>query len=200
MQAYLRPPGKLEKYLAAPETLLSSAVETSPLRALIICLSLMLYLWGCVPISPALVQQSEPSLSFAALKADPEAYRGRRLILGGEVMTVSLLEGDSLLLVHQKELDPQLRPVDPPSYGGEFQVLSRRWLAPDAYFPPRKVTVAGEVLGQRAGVPFLRATEIYLWEDPRKLDDLLKEWFDPALHYWYTPPYFDPWRPGGGRR
>jgi starvation-inducible outer membrane lipoprotein len=145
------------------------------------------------------MQQTDSTLSFVELRADPGKYQGKTLVLGGEVMKVQLQDGKSLLWVSQKELDSRLRPVDAPIVGGTFLVESEDWLSPDTYVPKRKVTVAGVVLGQRDGFPLLRARQIYLWEYPYKMDDLLKEWIDPSMSYWYTPPYFDPWRTTGGR-
>src|SRR4030042_2467867 len=159
---------------------------------------LALALAGCGPaISTNILRQAEEPVSFAALKSKPEQYRGKTIVLGGEVMQVQAQDGKSLLWVRQKELDPQLRPVDAPVDGGTFLVESGNWLSPDSYVPKRKVTVAGEVLGQRDGFPLLQARQIHLWEYPYELDTLLKEWIDPSMSYWYTPPYFDPWLRGG---
>ncbi len=157
-------------------------------------LSILVFIWGCAPISQALVRQSEPDVRFRALKENPGLYQGKTVILGGEVVSVTLKDGNSVLLVAQKALDSRQRPVDDAREDGFFQVVSLCWLDPDAYIPRRKVTVAGVVLGDRKGLLTLQAQEIYLWEDPRQLDDFLREWFEPELHDWFTRPYFDPWK------
>jgi outer membrane lipoprotein len=160
----------------------------------------LVILSGCGPvISSNLLRQAGSPADFAALQAHPEQYQGRVVILGGEVMGVRIKNGGSLLMVSQKPLDPQLRPVEAQVSGGSFLVESDLWLAPDAYVPQRKVTVAGIFEGRPQGTPLLRAREIYLWEHPFKLIAIPKEWYDPSLEYWYTPPYYDPWRHRGGR-
>lgn len=152
---------------------------------------------GCGPvISPNLMRQAGPPVNFAELAAQPEKFPGRTVVLGGEVMSVKPQNGGSLLLVDQRPLDAQLRPVEKAASGGSLAVASDRWLASDAYVPQRKVTVAGVVQGRLNGAPLIKAREIYLWEHPFKLIAVPPEWYDndPVMEYWYTPPYFDPWR------
>ncbi|MBM4286075.1 MAG: hypothetical protein FJ128_12660 [Deltaproteobacteria bacterium] len=154
---------------------------------------------GCAPaVSPELARQAAPGLTFAALAAHPETYRGKMVLLGGEVMDVQPAEGGSLLRVNQKELDAAWRPVEAPVSGGTFLVHSAGRLSPDDYTPRRKVTVAGVAAGKRHGLPLIQARQIHLWERPEQLDDFLREWFGKDMEYWYTRPYFDPWRTGPG--
>lgn len=153
---------------------------------------------GCGPaISPNLTRQAGPPVNFAELAAQPENFQGRTVVLGGEVMSVKPKNGGSLLMVDQRPLDAQLRPVEKSASGGSLAVASDRWLAPDAYVPKRKVTVAGVVQGRLNGAPLIKARQIYLWEHPFKLIAVPPAWYNynSVMEYWYTPPYFDPWRP-----
>jgi starvation-inducible outer membrane lipoprotein len=151
-------------------------------------------LLGCGPaISTSLQQQTGPPVIFADLAAHPENYQGRLVLLGGEVMSVTVKNGGSLLTVNQQNLAPNLRPVG--ASGGNFVVESAEWLSPGSYVPQRKVTVAGVFKGRKDGLPWLEARQIFLWEHPYKLIAVPKEWYPPELEYWYTPPYYDPWRP-----
>ena len=155
---------------------------------------------GCGPaISPQLVRQAGPAVNFAELSAQPEQFQGRTVVLGGEVMSVQPRNGCSLLLVDQRPLDAQLRPLDKSASGGTLAVLSDRWLSPDDYVPKRKVTVAGLVQGRLESAPLIKAREIYLWEHHFKMVAVPPAWYDydPTMEYWYTPPYFDPWRHRG---
>ncbi len=159
---------------------------------------LVLFLAGCGPvISPTLLRQASPAVNFAELLVQPEKFKGRVVVLGGEVISVTPKNGGSLLMMDQSPLDAQLRPVEKAASGGSLAVASDRWLAPDAYVPHRKVTVAGVVQGRLNGAVLLKARQIYLWEHPFKLIAVPPEWYDnnPAMEYWYTPPYFDPWNP-----
>jgi outer membrane lipoprotein len=161
---------------------------------------LIFLLSGCGPIiSPQLLKEAAPRVDFAGLKAQPEKYQGQLVILGGEIVENQGGKDQSLLSITQKELDVKLRPVDADVYGEIFLVKSDRWLEPDTYVANRKITVAGVVLGQQNRMLLLQARQIHLWEHPFKLIAVPPEWYgnDPAMEYWYTPPYFDPWRMGG---
>ncbi len=159
-------------------------------------------LTGCVPaISPSLQQQAAP-VSFAALGANPEQYQGRLVILGGEVMSLEPLGQGSLMTVNQQELSMLGNPKGAPS-GGTFLVESDQWLSPSTFQPKSAVKVAGEVKGRRDGLLVLKAREVALIAPPvweKWYYPVPREWYDydPSMEYWYTPPYFDPWRPGRG--
>jgi outer membrane lipoprotein len=161
---------------------------------------LVFLLAGCGPvISQQYIKEAASRVDVAALKAQPEKYQGQLVILGGEIVENLRKKDQSLLTINQKELDVKLRPLDADAYGGIFLVESNSWLEPDTYVPNRKITVAGVVVGQQNGVPLLQARQIYLWEHPFKLIAVPPEWYgnDPAMEYWYTPPYYDPWRNHG---
>jgi hypothetical protein len=116
-------------------------------------------------------------------------------------MTVKPYQNGSLLWVDQRPLDFRNQPLRTSPSGGSFAVASDRWLPSYLYLPQRAVTVAGMVEGKLDGSLLLRAREIspgeyepweeYYYPVPR-------EWYnyDPSMEYWYTPPYFDPRRPG----
>jgi starvation-inducible outer membrane lipoprotein len=160
---------------------------------------------GCAPaaISPSLQQQAGPPVDFAALSAHPEEYQGRLVILGGEVMSVKPWGQGSVMTVNQQELSRLGDPQGAPS-GGTFVVESDKYLDPNIYQPKSTVKVAGVVKGRRDGFPLLQAREVAfnappVWE--KWYYPVPREWYnyDPNLEYWFTPPYWDPYR-GGGRR
>ncbi|MBM4275416.1 MAG: hypothetical protein FJ134_13290 [Deltaproteobacteria bacterium] len=160
------------------------------------------FLGGCAPaISPQVQQQAVPAINLADLQANTEKFQGRTVILGGEIMTVKPYKEGSLLWVDQRPLDPQNRPLRDAASGGSFAVASDQWLPSYLYVPKRGVTVAGVVEGKINGSPLLKAREINLGEyEPWKewYEPIPPSWYDydPAMRHWYTPPYFDPWRPG----
>lgn len=161
---------------------------------------------GCAPaISQRYVQEArmDPGApaDFAALQANSEKFQGKTVVLGGEVISVSLKDNKSLLAVSQRELDSHLQPYGP-AYG-TFYVLSDEFLSPSFYVAKRKVTVAGVVKGTLEGAPLLEARQIRLGSYPpweKWYYPIPREWYDydPALEHWFTPPYFDPWRGGRG--
>ncbi|MDI6853679.1 MAG: Slp family lipoprotein [Deltaproteobacteria bacterium] len=169
-------------------------------------LALTAVLCGCGPaISQRYVQEArlDPGapLDFAALQADPARFKGKTVVLGGEIISVSLKDDKSLLAVSQQELSPSLEPYGPAH--GTFYVLSDEFLPPSYYIAKRKVTVAGVVQGTHEGAPLLKARQIHLGSYPvweKWYYPIPREWYDydPALEHWFTPPYFDPWRGGRG--
>ncbi len=169
-------------------------------------LALVLALAGCGPaISPTLQQEAGPQVGFAELSAHPEQYQGRTVVLGGLVMQVQPWgERGSLLSMDQRQLDSHLFPVGEES-GGTFLVESDEWLNSNVFVPQSRVTLAGVVLGKQDSFPLLKAKQIHFWEGPRWekwYHPVPPEWYDynPQMEYWYTPPYFSPWRGSGGPR
>jgi starvation-inducible outer membrane lipoprotein len=170
--------------------------------------SLLLFLSalaGCAPaISPQARGQAVPTPVFADLQAHPEKYQGQTLILGGLIMSVKPYKDGSLLLVDQRPLDPRNQPLRGSASGGTFAVASDQWLTSSFYVSQRAVTVTGVVEGRLDGAPVLKAVNIDLgeyepWEEyyypiPRQWYD-----YDRSMEHWYTPPYFDPRRPGRAR-
>lgn len=158
---------------------------------------------GCAStVSTTMQPETGPKVGFAELAAHPEKYQGQTKILGGEVMQVQPLGQGSLLSVDQHDLDSHLFPAAGAS-GGTFLVESDEWLSPSAYQPKSIVTIAGVVAGPKNGLLLLQAKQIHLWEGPRWEKwyyPVPREWYgyDHSMAYWFTPPYFDPWR--GGRR
>ena len=159
---------------------------------------------GCAPTISSSLQQQATAVDFATLNANPEQYQGRLVILGGEVMTLQLLGEGVLMAVSQRPLD-KLYEYKPVPSGGTFLVESDAWLSPGTYQPKSTVKVAGEVKGRRDGLLVLKAREVTLASPPvweKWYYPVPREWYDydPNLEYWFTPPYFDPYRHGGGRR
>ena len=119
-------------------------------------------------------QETGPKVGFAELAAHPEKYQGQTRILGGEVMQVEPLGQGSLLSVDQHDLDSHLFPAAGAS-GGTFLVESDEWLSPDTYLPKSKVTVAGEVAGQKNGFLLLKAKKIHFWEGPIREKGIIRD-------------------------
>lgn len=168
----------------------------------------ILLLAGCTSgpaISPAIqAQAGPPGVRFAELSAHPEKYVGQTKVLGGDVMQLQPWGKDGTLLsVDEHGLNSNLFPSAATS-GGTFLVESDEWLSPSKYQPKSKITVAGVVVGQRNGMLVLKARQIHFWEGPvweKWYHPVPPEWYnyDPAMEYWFTPPYFDPWWPAGRR-
>jgi outer membrane lipoprotein len=153
---------------------------------------------GCAPISRQLRERAEP-LSFAEVSKNPEAYKGKIVIWGGEIIqTTNQKDGTSLIEVLQRPLDWEEEPKGTTASGGRFLALVERFLDPYLYRKGKEITVAGEIIGEKTQLlgqmeyryPFLLSKQIYLWRN---------------YHYYYYPPpyypyypyyprwYYDPW-------
>ena len=86
---------------------------------------------GCVAVMSAQVrQQADRTVSFAHIRATPEVYIGRIVILGGDIVRVSNVPGATWLEVVQKPLDSADQPVLTDYSEGRFMVRCDRYLDP----------------------------------------------------------------------
>jgi len=138
--------------------------------------AVFLVIQGCsYAISPQIRDSADRSIPYEKLSADPHAYAGRTVILGGEIIDV-----------RQKELDLWGKPRRTNRSGGVFLVLHRAQLDPLIYAAGREITVAGEVTradkagtGQDlSGYLILRSRELKLWPSERLTSDK-PQWLDP---------------------
>lgn len=156
---------------------------------------------GCAPTYMA--DPGLPPGGLATLVADPQAFRGQEVRLGGDILSLTHAEGKSLLSVRHRELDARGYPYGPES-GHIFLAESLGFLSPSSYLIGRQVIVTGTVAGSREGRLLLVARDLKLGDYPRwekYYYPVPREWYDgdPALEYWFTPPHFDPWRGGHNR-
>lgn len=137
---------------------------------------------ACAPLtppifSPDLLKEVNPSLTFPEVRGNPDAYKGKTMLLGGDIVGAHLLtDGQFEIEVREKKLDAYDVPVSEPESKGLFLVLTSRPENPDEFRSRRRITVVGEVLGVRyqkvAGVdyPFilLKAKAYRLWPAPEE--------------------------------
>lgn len=127
---------------------------------------------ACAPvISPQLMQQVDRDLDFGTLAADPQAARGKVVLLGGTIVQAVPRPGETEIEVVQKRLFSSGEPRLTDASQGRFLVVVDRFLDPAIYKPDRDLTVAGTVSGatmRRIGetdyrYPVIAAGEIHLW-------------------------------------
>ncbi|MCX8117311.1 MAG: Slp family lipoprotein [Desulfobacterota bacterium] len=160
-----------------------------------ICLFLFLFLSGCAHvISKDLRVKANPALTLSQVRQDPEAYKGRWVVWGGEIIeTVSLREGATQIEVYQRPLGWRGEPKGGAYSEGRFLVLSEKWLDPYPLRSGRRITVAGEILGAKLKplgemdyrYPLVAGKQIHLWPEPIYLYDPYPYLFDP---WWYYGP------------
>jgi outer membrane lipoprotein len=143
---------------------------------------------GCAHvISKDLRAKADPSLTFKQVLRNPEAYKNRTVIWGGEIVrTLNQKDGTTLVEVFQKPLGWRGEPKDGGLSDGRFLILVEKYLDPYLFRRGRKITAAGEILGEKIRplgemdyrYPLLLGKEIHLW----------------AEYYYYPGPYYyDPW-------
>ncbi len=160
---------------------------------------LALMVTGCVAVlSPQIRQEADRSTTFAQWRVQPEAYIGRLVIVGGDIVRTTHVPGALWLEVRQKPLDSQDTPLLTGQSEGHFIARCEQYLEPLVYTIGRAVTVAGRVLGthtEKVGdadvvYPLLSCVEIYAWPLPVAVAPRY-----PGLWYWWEwdPWYWDPW-------
>jgi len=150
---------------------------------------------GCAPvISERLRELVAKELTLSIVLKNPDANKGKMILWSGVIInSVNLKEG-TMIKVLQKPADTQGRPKDVDDSEGRFLALYPGYLDVAIYSQGRKVTVAGEVQGeriQRLGeieytYPLISAKEIHLWPVERK--DIIHHTYP----YWHYPHWFYP--------
>ncbi len=161
---------------------------------------------GCQhTISEALRQQAAPPVSFEALRHDPEAFVGRTVILGGDILKTENTKQQTSIEILQKPLDRFAAPLITDQTAGRFIAQCDAYLDPAVYDRGRQITIAGKVLGRYEGqvgeaeylYPTISCIEMHLW--PQLSQDLAYPAYPHRWFYFYDPfplyPYDYYYRP-----
>ena len=153
---------------------------------LVFSLLLLILFSGCTPISRELRTQADRTLSFLQVSQNPEAFKGKIVIWGGEIIeTINQKDGTTFIFVLQRPLDWTEEPTFKRSEG-RFIILVEGYVDPYVFRRGRRITVAGEVLGKKVmrlgeleyPYPLLLSKQIYLWGE---------YYYYPYPYYWYHP-------------
>lgn len=140
---------------------------------------LIIFISGCAHvISRDLRAKVDQSLTFKDVQMDPNTYRGKMVMWGGElIQALPQEDGTNLIEVLEWPLGWRGEPRRTVSFRGEFLVLSKEPLDLSLYKKGTKITVAGEIQGSKPGekikfisdptyrYPLLLSKEIHLWKD-----------------------------------
>jgi len=160
-------------------------------------LFLAVLLSGCAHvISKDLREAADPGATFGEVLKNPNAYKGKSVVWGGEIIdTINKQDGTTLIEVFQRSLSWREEPTG--SSEGRFLVRVESYLDPYVYKNGRRVTVAGEVLGEEVKplgemdyrYPLILSRQLHLWE-----------YYTPYSYNYYYPPwwYYNPWYPWWG--
>jgi outer membrane lipoprotein len=151
---------------------------------------LFLFISGCAHvISKEIRDHSDLSLTLRQVRQNPNDYKGKSVVWGGDIVqTTNQKDGTTLIEVFQRPLGRRGEPKETLSSEGRFLILVEKYLDPYIYRRGKRITVAGEMMGEKIKplgemdyrYPLLLSKQIYLWED---------------YYYQYPPPYYyyDPW-------
>ncbi len=162
-------------------------------------LILFFFISGCAHvISEDLRAKVDPSISAAEVFQNPDAYRGKIVIWGGEVIqTLPQKDKTTLIEVLQWPLGWRGEPKRTVSFHGKVLVLVKGYLDPALYRGGKRITAAGEILGEMRGdkiesltdttyrYPFLLGRQVHLWEDYLYPYSSPQDRKDP----WYLDPF-----------
>jgi outer membrane lipoprotein len=147
---------------------------------------------GCAS-SPMVVpenlqNQIDHTLTFSQLLQDPEAHKGKTVVLGGKVLSAKRLTGGTQLEVLQLPLDPSQRPIVARTDSlGRFLAVETDFLDPAIFPADIPVTLVAKVTGMTTAklddetydYPTVAIQHLHVWEAPS-----LAEGRDPGP--WYS--------------
>jgi outer membrane lipoprotein len=134
---------------------------------------IMLSLCGCAHVvSNEVRDKADQELTPPALFKDPDAHRGKIVILGGIIVSSTNMAEGTNIEVLQKPLSYRGRPETSDISHGRFLIFYEGYLDTAIYSKGREVTVAGEAMGKRTRplgeidypYPLIKSKELYLFE------------------------------------
>ncbi|MBI3804499.1 MAG: Slp family lipoprotein [Nitrospirae bacterium] len=138
-------------------------------------LFLFLVLWvaACGPkvIPKEFEEKIDKKLTFEEIQKNPDAYRGRSILIGGEIIETRNLKDKTEIEVLQKPLGSNRAPVPIDESNGRFILIHSSFLDPAVFRSGRRLTAVGTVQGgrdERFGeaeriTPVLEDEHIHLW-------------------------------------
>lgn len=168
----------------------------------VVCAALLAGCASRTDLPSELEQQVDRSATFSQLKQSPDSYRGRLVMLGGEVLNAKRLKDGTRIEILQLPLDEDGIPVsDRTASEGRFFAIKREFLDPATLPHGTRVTIVGEVTGA-VTLPLDETEYTYLTLELKNLKvwPKMEAYARPYRLYPYRPyPYGSPywWRPWG---
>jgi outer membrane lipoprotein len=160
---------------------------------------LLLSLSGCVNshlVPSHLHSQVSRDISFADIKADPERFKGRIVVIGGHVLNAKRLKDQTEVEVLQLPLDRSDQPIaNLMNSKGRFLAFSKAVLDPAAVPPGSYVSMVAEVLGSQTAMledttysyPVFTVKSFKVWPKSQQ--------YARPFPFWdrWNYPFDDPW-------
>ena len=136
-------------------------------------LPLALLAVGCAHnLSDKSRDMADRSVTFSMLRENPDAYRGKFVMLGGTIADVSQTPEGVQLEIVQHDLDGRERPDEATASAGRFMAITDKSLDLAKCRKDRLVSLAGEVTGKKVGqvqgaeyvYPVIAVKELHLFK------------------------------------
>ncbi|OGP77042.1 MAG: hypothetical protein A2V86_15880 [Deltaproteobacteria bacterium RBG_16_49_23] len=163
-------------------------------------LFLFAFISGCAPaISPELRAKVDSSLTFRQIHQNPDAYKTKLVLWGGEILNVIPQHGETFIEVLRKPLGWRGKPKRAVAFQGKFLILVKEKSDLSLYKKGTRITVAGEILGEIQGdkienltdktyrYPLILSRQIHLWKDYFSPYSGLPPPRSPHDPYWHDP-------------
>ncbi len=141
--------------------------------------NLCILLWGAVlfltacasTIPPEVLTGVDRAVSFQRLREDPDAFKGKTVVLGGDIIQTENQTQSTRLVVLQLPLDGDLKPLGNDQSEGRFMIVAPEFLDPAIYAKGRRITAVGKVTGKEtrplSGIPYvypvMEKRYLHLW-------------------------------------
>ncbi|MCG3112968.1 MAG: Slp family lipoprotein [Candidatus Manganitrophus sp. SB1] len=142
-----------------------------PAVLLLFLSSLIFSSCGQKVIPEDLERKVEKEISFQEVKKNPESYKGKRILVGGEIIEIRNLQNKTEIEILQKPLGRDRAPITVDESGGRFVLIHPSFLDPSVFRSGRRLTAVGLVEGGRSEQvgeaemvqPVLQSEHIHLW-------------------------------------
>jgi len=140
-------------------------------RAWLVALAI-LGVTGCAAvISQDTLKTVDKEIRFEQILENPDAYRGKLVLLGGEIIKTENVPDKTVITVLQRSLGYNQKPDSEGESKGRFIVSTPDFLDPAIYRPGRKITVVGSVMGKEVRplgeleyvYPVIEKKELHIW-------------------------------------
>jgi outer membrane lipoprotein len=127
---------------------------------------------GCAAvISQETLKTVDKDIRFEQVLENPDAYRGKMVLLGGEIIKTENVPNKTVITVLQRSLGYNQKPDSEGESKGRFIVSTLDFLDPAIYRPRRKITVVGSVMGKEVrplgeleyAYPVIEKKELHIW-------------------------------------
>jgi len=158
---------------------------------------------GCATAFPDEVMRTvNTRITADELRALPDAHKGARVIVGGDILGTQAREGETEVELLARRLHDDDSPERGDRSPGRILLRTKEFLDPAVYAPGRRITVVGEVTGleeRKIGdvpyrYPVIGVERIRLW--PK--DVVVAPGYGAPYqwpYYWPYGPYYDPFWP-----